>query len=232
MMTLQEIFSNFISDFKEMFTNLPEKLSELASNPMTIATLIGLLVILVVLIRTSKIKFTSKMITNIGLALALATVLNIFKIYSWPTGGGVTIASMLPLILIALMYGPWVGMLTGFLFGGLSLITDPYILHPVQVLFDYPLPYLCLGIAGFFKDKDLKLILFGSGLGIFARFVCHFISGVVFFGEFAPPEMSPIAYSFSVNATLIGVDGLICLVVLAFIPLKMLIKNATTAVAQ
>ena len=224
-MTLQEIFSNFIEGFKDMFSNLPTKFSELASNPMTIVTLVGLLIILFVLIKVRNVKFNSVMITRIGLALALATVLNLFKIYNWPTGGGITIASMLPLILIALIYGPWIGMLTGFLFGALSLITDPYILHPVQVLFDYPLPYLCLGIAGFFKDKDLKGILFGSGLAIFARFICHFISGVVFFGEYAPEGMSPILYSLSVNGTLIGVDGLICLIVLAIIPLKLFTTN-------
>lgn len=232
MMTLQEIFSNFIEGFKEMFTNLPAKIGELISNPMTIFTLLGLLAILFVLLKVKNIKLDSTMITRIGLALALATVLNLFKIYSWPTGGGITLASMLPLILIALIYGPWIGMLTGFLFGGLSLITDPYILHPVQVLFDYPLPYLCLGIAGFFKDKNLKLMLFGSGLAIFLRFLCHTISGVVFFAEFAPEGMSPLLYSLSVNGTLIGVDGIICLVALAFIPLKLFIKSNTKVVTN
>lgn len=225
MMTLQEIFSNFIGDLKDMFSNLPEKFSELTSNPMTFATLIGLLVILFVLIKVRNVKFDSTMITRIGLALALATVLNLFKIYSWPTGGGITIASMLPLILIAFMYGPWIGMLTGFLFGALSLITDPYILHPVQVLFDYPLPYLCLGLAGFLSNKGKKGMLLGAGLSIFARFICHVISGVVFFGSYAPEGMSPLVYSLSVNGTLIGVDGLICLIVLAFIPVNLFIKN-------
>ena len=165
------------------------------------------------------------MIARIGIALALATILNTLKIYNWPTGGGITLASMLPLILIALMYGPWIGMLTGFLFGLISLVTDPYILHPVQVLFDYPLPYLVLGISGFFKDKNLKTILLGTSFAIFLRFICHFISGFVFFGEFAPSGMSPLLYSLSVNGVLIGVDGLICIIVLSIIPLKLLKKQ-------
>ena len=51
-------------------------------------------------------------------------------------------------MLIAFAYGPEVGFLAGFAYGILNLLLNPYILHPVQVLFDYPLPFMALGLWG------------------------------------------------------------------------------------
>jgi thiamine transporter len=118
------------------------------------------------------------------------------------------------------MYGPLVGFLTGFLYGIITLFMDPYILHPVQVLFDYPLPFLALGLAGFFKQNKLL----GTSVAIFGRFICHFISGVAFFGSFAPEGMSPIVYSLFVNGLLVGVEGIICLVIIKFLPIDRIVK--------
>ncbi len=42
---------------------------------------------------------------------------------------------VLPIILIAFAYGSEVGFLAGFAYGILNLLLNPYILHPVQVLF-------------------------------------------------------------------------------------------------
>ena len=60
---------------------------------------------------------------------------------------------------------------------------------------------------------------------MFLRFVCHFISGVVFFGEYAPAGMSPIIYSLVVNGPAVGVELLICLVILALMPLNQILKT-------
>jgi thiamine transporter len=45
--------------------------------------------------------------------------------------------------------------------------------------------------------------LFGATVGIFGRFVAHFISGVVFFGPYAPEGMSPVVYSAIYNGAYI-----------------------------
>lgn len=220
MMSLQEIFTSFFSKLTEMFSNLPQKFVTIVENPLTILTLLGLFIIFLLLFKAKDIKFDAKMLTTIGIVLALTTVLDMLKIYKFPQGGGITLASMLPIIIIAFMYGPLIGMVTGFIFGIMSLFQDPYILHPVQVLFDYPLPYMALGLSGFFKNKKL----FGATLAIFIRFIFHLISGVVFFGSFAPEGISPWIYSFSVNGSLLGIDGLICLIVLYFLPLRKFVK--------
>ena len=161
------------------------------------------------------------MITRIAIALALATVLKIFRIYHLPQGGSITLGSMVPILIIAFLYGPLIGSLTGFIYGIITLFMDPFILSPVQVLFDYPLPFLVLGVAGFFKNKKIL----GAFIAIFLRFVCHFISGVAFFGSYAPEGMSTVIYSLTVNGSFIAIEGLICLIIIKFLPFERINKE-------
>ena len=225
MMSLKEIFSEFFTKISEIFTNLPQNISEIFKNPLTLLALAAFAIILLLLIKAKNIKFNPKMCAIIGLTLALTSILDLLKIYHFPQGGGVTLASMVPILFVSYIYGPLVGMLTGFLFGILSLFFNPYILHPIQVLFDYPLPYLALGIAGFFPNKRIL----GAIAAIFSRYFFHFISGVVFFGSFAPEGMSPWIYSLTVNGLLGLVEGAICIVVLSLLPIDLLIKSATAS---
>ncbi|WP_326511925.1 energy-coupled thiamine transporter ThiT [Clostridium intestinale] len=217
---VKDIFTEFFQSLAEIFINLPANTSEIVKHPLSLVALIGCVIILIVLIKAKKIEITTQLITRIGIALALATVLKVFRLYHFPQGGSVTLGSMVPILIIAFMYGPLVGFLTGFLYGIITLFMDPYILHPVQVLFDYPLPFLALGLAGFFKQNKLL----GTSVAIFGRFLCHFISGVAFFGSFAPEGMSPIVYSLFVNGLLVGVEGIICLVIIKFLPIDRIVK--------
>ena len=217
---VKDVFTEFFQSLVEIFINLPANTSEIVKHPLSLVALIGCVIILIVLIKAKKIEITTQLITRIGIALALATVLKVFRLYHFPQGGSVTLGSMVPILIIAFMYGPLVGFLTGFLYGIITLFMDPYILHPVQVLFDYPLPFLALGLAGFFKQNKLL----GTSVAIFGRFICHFISGVAFFGSFAPEGMSPIVYSLFVNGLLVGVEGIICLVIIKFLPIDRIVK--------
>lgn len=220
MMSLSQVFLDFLKKFTSSFSNLGQKIQTLLQNPISLITVLGLLVILIVLIKSKNIKFDSKMISRIGLALALSTILDMIKIYHFPQGGSITLGAMIPIFLIAFMYGPLIGFLTGFLFGFISLLTDPFILNPVQVLFDYPLPYLFLGIAGFFKNK----YIIGATLGMFLKFLCHFISGIVFFGSYVPANLSPWIYSLTTNGILVGTNAIICILILSLLPIKQIIK--------
>ncbi|EKY27931.1 energy-coupled thiamine transporter ThiT [Clostridium celatum] len=211
--------SNFLATLGENFKTL-------FSNPLTIITLIGCAILLIAFIKFKSLKFDSKLIARIGLAIALAFILDMIKIYTLPNGGGsISLGSMVPILLLSFIYGPSIGLFTGFLFGVFKLILDPYILNPIQVLFDYPLPFMAVGIAGFFKNKYI-----GASIGMFLRFISHFISGVIFFGSYAPEGMSPIIYSLVVNGSAVGGELLICLVLLAFLPIERLIKTLKTNV--
>lgn len=206
--------SNFLATLGENFKTL-------FSSPLTLIALIGCVILLIALIKFKSLKFDSKLVARIGLAIALAFILDMLTIYTLPNGGGsISLGSMIPIFLISFIYGPSIGLFTGFLFGILKLIINPYILNPIQVLFDYPLPFMAVGIAGFFKNKYL-----GATLGMLLRFVCHFISGVIFFGSYAPAGTSPIIYSIAVNGFAVGGELLICLTLLAFLPIDKLIKR-------
>lgn len=200
-----------------------KNLGEIFKHPTSLAALLAVIILVVVAIKVKKVKLNTYMIAQIGIALALATVLKIFKIYHLPQGGSVTFGSMIPILLMALFYGPEVGFLTGFIYGIITLIMDPYILHPVQVLFDYPLPFMALGLAGYFRDKKIVATI----VAVFGRFICHFISGVVFFGSYAPKGQSPMLYSFLSNGVFMGVEGAICVVIMALLPVKQLYAIAT-----
>lgn len=78
---------------------------------------------------------------------------------------------------------------------------------------------MAMGLAGIFSDKTI----FSALLAFAGRFICHFISGVVFFASYAPEGMSPIIYSLTANATYMIPETLICLVILKILPVKRLL---------
>ena len=154
-----------------------------------------------------------------ALLVAAAVILQSIRLYTMPQGGSVTAAAMVPLLLLSYRFGAVSGAMAGGIFGMINLFMDPYILHPVQVLFDYPLPYMCMGLAGLFQDR----IYIGTGLAFLGRFACHVFSGVVFFSEFAPEGTSPLAYSLVFNSTYLIPEYIICCLVLRLLPLKRLL---------
>lgn len=205
-----------------IFNTIKEGFIEIFNNPLSIAALLGLMIVILALISFKKIKLDSKTMARIGLALALATILDFIKVIDLPNGiGSINLGSVVPIIVIALFYGPEIGMLTGLLFGLINLIISPYIVHPLQVLFDYPLPYMAVGLAGYFKNR--KLI--GASVGMFFKFIFHFISGFLFFGQFAPDGWSPALYSFVANASYVGSNLIIVIVLLLILPIETVFKK-------
>ena len=197
-----------------------ENIFTIIENPTAIIALIGVLILILFLLYSKKIKLTTKILINISLMLAFAMVLNYLRIYHFPQGGVVTLGGMIPLILISLRYGAGVGTLAGFIFGLITILQDPFILHPIQVLFDYPLPFMAMGLAGFFKEK----IFLGVIISFAGRFLCHFISGVIFFASYAPEGISPVIYSLTVNASMIIPECIICCVLLKILPIERLLN--------
>ncbi|GFZ34131.1 proton-coupled thiamine transporter YuaJ [Clostridium zeae] len=226
-------FNQIIKDFFEglaKFGSLPKNVVDIFTNPMNVIALLGCAILIGVFAASRKIKFDAKLIARIALALALATILQALKLYHFPQGGSVTPGSMIPIILVGLIYGPSVGLLTGFLYGLINLLTDPYIVHPVQLLFDYPLAFTALGLSGFFKNSKAlgsSTKLLACIVAIFGRFLCHFISGVVFFGEYAPAGTSVWIYSLTVNGLIMGAEAIICIIILYFLPVERLVKQAS-----
>ena len=182
-----------------------------------LAALVILGVVLFFVTRDSK-KWTTRMLANAALCIALAFVLSYIRLYKLPQGGSITLASMLPIFLFAYAYGVAPGMLVGAAFGILQFIQDAYFVHPIELLLDYPLAFALLGLAGLanrFSDK--WGLIPGIVLGTFGRFVCAFLSGVIFFGMYAPEGQSVLVYSAVYNGFYLIPEAIIC-IVLAMVP--------------
>jgi len=110
--------------------------------------------------------------------------------------------SMVPILWFALRRGPKTGVAEGIVYGFVRTLRQPFIVHPVQFLLDYPLAFGALGLAALFK----KYPIVGVAVGIGGRFVCHFLAGVIFFWMYAPPEMNPAAYSAIYNGSYLAVE--------------------------
>ncbi len=181
----------------------------------------GVLAMIFGMIRIRREKMETSVLINSALLLALAVVLEQLRIFHMPQGGSVTAGAMVPLLLIACRFGVGTGVLAGFAYGMINMLQEPFILHPVQVLFDYPLPFMAMGLAGISRQH----IYWGTGLAFLARFVCHFISGVVFFGSYAPEGMSPVWYSLVFNITYLVPEMLICCLIFKVLPVKKLTEH-------
>ncbi len=135
--------------------------------------------------------FDTRVLAEIAIAIALATVLSYIKIFSMPYGGSVTLGSMVPILLISFRRDVKVGVVTGVIYGFVQMFLDGWFYSPVGMFLDYPLAFGVLGLAGLFKKQPI----IGVVISMAGRFVSHFISGVVFFGMYAPEGMSPVIYS-------------------------------------
>ena len=162
-----------------------------------------------------------RMMTEIGIAVALAVVLNFVTLFRMPQGGSVNL-EMLPILIIAIRWGGVLGMYTGLVYGLVQLTLNPYIVHPLQFILDYPLAYMVLGIAGFISVKlkaVSKLKVYGSVsfallIGTFARFIFHLLSGVFFFSHFAPEGQNVWVYSSIYNASFLIPSLVIAIIII------------------
>lgn len=172
-------------------------------------------------------QITTRQLIFSAMAMALAMVTSMIKLFDAPMGGSVTLCSMLFITLIGYWYGPRVGILTGVAYGILQLVIDPYILSLPQMFVDYPLAFGALGMSGFFSNSKDGLQK-GYLLGIFGRWVFAFLSGYIFFAYYAWDGWNPAAYSAVYNLSYIAIEGAITLVLISLPP----VKNALLAVKK
>lgn len=154
-----------------------------------------------------KKNWSTQMLVEAGLMIALSFILSNIRLYKMPQGGSVTAGSMIPIILFSLRWGVKPGITMGMVFGMLKLATGGYVFSFIQVVLEYPIAFGLLGISGMFKDgidraKEGKYgkIVLASFIGILGRFICHFIAGFVFFGEYAD-GINPVLHSLIYNSS-------------------------------
>ena len=161
----------------------------------------------------SQTKFNTQRLTTSAVMIALATILAmvcaVIPFLNLPFGGGFTIASMLPIVIISYMYGMKWGFFCSAVYACIQIVMDLYLgkgstimalflpnsdefmgyFAAVAILIiDYVIAYTLLGFGGIFrkkiKNKTLALAL-GAALALSLRYVAHIISGYIFYGAWA-----------------------------------------------
>jgi thiamine transporter len=183
----------------------------------------GLAIVFLVLIATCCERqgardFSSKSITYAAICIAMSFALSFMRIARLPQGGSITLASMLPLMIYAYMFGARKGIFAGFVYGLLQAFQDPTVLHPAQFLLDYPVAFAWIGAAGMFaqtkafRNYPQAQFALGGILGGLGRFTMHFLSGTFAFGVFAPEGTPAALYSFLYQAGYVLPDLAIAIV--------------------
>ncbi len=189
----------------------------------TIGTLLVVLLILTLLIFAAlfrqkkaekKAALTTKQLVFSAAAIALAMVCSMIKFANLPMGGSCTLCSMLFIVLIGYWYGPSVGIMTAIAYGLLQFVMEPIFYTLPQMLTDYPLAFGALGLAGFFSGKKYGLQL-GYLVGVLGRYVFAVISGVIFFGAYAPEGTPALLYSLGYNASYLLPEALVTLALIS-----------------
>lgn len=138
--------------------------------------------------------------------VALAAVLAVISMFiplQLPMGGSVTFASMLPIVLVGYMFGTKWGIGSALVFAVIQMIlggsTVASFFMPgdsqmiwwraiIVCLIDYILAYTVLGFSGVFTGRIKKssaALCVGSIFALCLRYLCHFVSGAIFFGTWA-----------------------------------------------
>lgn len=157
--------------------------------------------------------------------IALATLLSYLIIFSAPMGGSITAFSQVPIVIIGYRYGVKWGAGTGVIHGILQMLLQglgnfAYVKgigsYLILIFADYVIAFAVLGIGGAMFRKIVKNQTLSLALGAVAaslmRFICHFISGVTIWGEYADGWRSVWAYSFGYNGFYMLFEGIITVV--------------------
>jgi len=156
----------------------------------------------------------TKRLTMSAMMIAIATVLafvcGLIPFLHLPFGGGFTIASMLPIVIISYMYGIRWGLFSSFVYSVVQILMDlmlgtggsvimalflpqsdgfmGYAAGFFILLLDYLVAYTVLGLGGIFrnriKSKTAALCL-GVVVALSLRYLVHVISGYIFYGAWA-----------------------------------------------
>lgn len=204
---------------EEEETVLQQMLGNLTGMHWYTAVIVVVLLVMGIML-TKKSQWTTRRLAYAAMCIAISFVLSCIKLFRMPQGGSVTPAAMLPLIMFCMACGPVQGLAVGCAFGLLQLIEDPYVIHPIQLILDYPAAYGAMCVACLAnllpeKAKYFRLPL-GVVLGYLARLVMAVLSGVIFFAEYAG-DQNVLLYSLGYNAAYLFWEVLIA-VVISFIP--------------
>lgn len=153
-----------------------------------------------------------------AMAIALAVVTSMLKLFHLPMGGSITLFSMLFITLIGYWYGLSGGLMAAIAYGFLQLVIDPYIISFPQMLTDYIFAFGALGLSGIFSESKHGMVK-GYIVGVLGRYFFAFLSGMIFFGSYAADyNMSAPIYSLLYNGAYLLSEAVLTLIVISLPP--------------
>lgn len=213
--------ANVATDFKEGETYTRKYQTIIIA--LLAVLILGLIVLFAMIDRRKRTgKQHTMSVVYAAICVALAFGLSYIRLFKAPYGGSITLFSLLPIALYSYIFGIRKGVMCGFVYGMLQAVQDPWIVHPLQFILDYPLAFSLVGLCGglfrnLFRAKtridkrfvDTVAISLGMCLGIIGRLMCHLISGAVYFGEYAAGFgfTNEWTYSFVYQCTYVLPDG-------------------------
>lgn len=157
--------------------------------------------------KEGKLANQTKPIVYAAVCIAMSFALSYMRLFKLPQGGSITFASALPLLVYSYIFGVKKGVLAGLIYGILQAVQDPWIIHPVQFLLDYPLAFAMFGLGGIFKNiktlnkKPVIAFVLGAIIAGALRYACHVTSGIFAFAVFGyDAGYSAVAWGFLYNA--------------------------------
>ena len=161
----------------------------------------------------------------LAFATVLAIVCELIPFLNLPFGGGFTIASMLPVVVVSYMYGLKWGFFTSFTYSCIQVIMSLVMGKTVLALFtpssddymglgaafaiiiiDYFLAYTVLGIGGIFRNRiknKVAALVVGVILALSLRYLLHIVSGYIFYGAWAEWFFSQEGF-YAIGASILG----------------------------
>ncbi len=180
----------------------------------------------------------TKKLTLSAIMVALSTVLVIISKLipaPWLQGGSITIASMVPIIATSIILDTKWGIVCGFVFSLIQMITGFYppptqtfLYFVLVVLLDYVVAFGVLGLAGTFyrlMKKNMWAIPVSGVIVTTLRYICHILSGILIWGVYAEEGQTVLAYSLAYNGSYMIPEIIITGVVLSLLS-KLILKQS------
>jgi thiamine transporter len=171
-----------------------------------------------------KTYFKAKTLAEIVIFSALAAVLYVFRPFSLPYGGSVTLGSMVPVVWLSLRRGAYTGVIAGAIFGILALLVDIVLVGaafiiatPLQAILEYPVAFAVLGLAGIFRKESVSYAIAGLGIVVFAKFLVHYLVGVfIWYSVYSfPSEWGQYLWPAVYNGSFLLVEFIISTILIA-----------------
>ena len=160
--------------------------------------------------------------------VALSTVLSVFKLVEMPYGGSVTLASMLPILILSYRHGVGIGLAGGLVNAVIQqLLGLKYLSYfttwqsvVALIMLDYIVAFTLVGLGGLWrnivKKQSTSLCLGAITVGTL-RYICHVIAGATVWVGLSIPDSAALIYSLGYNATYMLPETLVLALVAYYI---------------